>query len=76
MDWIPFGGAIGCLIAQRFITRRVGRILQEELAMKPSPPEWRLVKARISGYRLGLYTMAAIGGAVVGAGIGALAFLR
>jgi hypothetical protein len=73
--WIPFGAAVACVIARRFITRRVARLLEEALARKPSPAEWNYTKNYLSSYRLGIYIVVALGGALIGACIGALAFV-
>ena len=46
-----------------------------EEGKKPSPADWITAKRYIKGYRLGLYTMALAGGAILGACIGSLVFL-
>ena len=73
--WIPVGGALGYFFCGAPLTRRIARLLDNTLASKPTPDEWPTIKAHLSNYRLGLYVIAIVAGAIIGAGIGSLAFV-
>jgi hypothetical protein len=73
--WIPVGGVLGYFLFRRAITRRIARMLENALASKLPADQWPRTKAYIAGHELRLYALAIGGGAIVGAGIGSLAFL-
>jgi hypothetical protein len=50
-------------------------MLDDALALKPSPSDWQRARARIANYRLGLYLGFGIIGAIVGACIGGVGYL-
>lgn len=75
LAWVPFGAALGVYIMRRTITRRIAQMLDEALASKPTPAEWKESKRRIANHRLGLYLGFGMIGAIVGACVGGIGYL-